>query len=297
MIAVNTRILKAEFDYFAPASIGEALALIAQNGPTARFIAGGTDLLVQMKLETVAPGCLISLMKISELSVLKREKGFLRIGAAVTWDRILAFGSEDRSYPALDDAVRCLGKVQVRRMGTIGGNLCTASPAADSAPALLVYDSRVRLVSARGRRTLLLDKYFLGVQQTARAADEIMTEIRIPAPRPDVGGAFQKLARVGADISKISCAVAVERKGRVCVSCRVAMGAVAPVPLMIRGVPEFLQEKTVTASLLVTAGRMISDEIRPITDVRSTAEYRKQVAGVLFRDVFQKAWTRAGGEP
>jgi len=295
-IAVNTRILTTEFKYFVPRTLREALRLIDRNGPNARVIAGGTDLLVQMKLEVISPDCLINIMKIPELNFIKMEKGSLRIGATAKWSEILEFCSRDRKHAALYEAVRSLGKVQVRHMGTIGGNLCSASPAADSAPALLVYNGRVKLVRARGERILPLDKYFKGVNETVKTAQELMTEIRIPSLRNGLGSAFKKLTRVGTDISKISCAVAIVRKGRVCVSCRVAMGAVAPVPMRMRGAEELMDGEKVEASLVEEMGHRISAEIQPITDIRSTAEYRRQVAVVLFKDVFWMAWKRAGGE-
>ena len=293
---MNTRILKAEFEYFTPNTIQEALHLLDQYGSDANVIAGGTDLLVQMKNEVISPGHLINIMKISEMSFIKAEEGWLRIGAATKWHEVVEFCAKDRKYTALYEASCSLGKVQVRNMGTIGGNLCTASPAADSAPALLVFNSRVKLTSAQGERIINLEDFFKGVNLTAMAPNEIMTEIQIPSINNGMGSAFMKITRVGADISKISCAVALERQGDICASCKIAMGAVAPVPMRIDQANRIVIGKKVDAFLVEEMGKKVSEEINPITDIRSTAEYRRKTAAILLKDVFWKAWHRAGGD-
>lgn len=293
---MNTRILKAEFEYFTPNTIKEALHLLDQYGSDANVIAGGTDLLVQMKNEVISPSHLINIMKISEMSFIKAEEGWLRIGAATKWHEVVEFCAKDRKYTALYEASCSLGKVQVRNMGTIGGNLCTASPAADSAPALLVFNSRVKLTSAQGERIISLEDFFKGVNLTAMAPNEIMTEIQIPSINNGMGSAFMKITRVGADISKISCAVALERQGDICASCKIAMGAVAPVPMRIDQANRIVIGKKIDAFLVEEMGKKVSEEINPITDIRSTTEYRRKTAAILLKDVFWKAWHRAGGD-
>lgn len=293
-MAVNTRILKPEFEYFVPKSLQEALQLIVQYGPEAKVIAGGTDLLVQMKQEVISPKYLINIMKIPEMQFIKKEKDWLRIGAATKWNEIVDFCAKDDKYTALYEASHSLGKIQVRNMGTIGGNLCTASPAADSAPAILALNGRVKLACLGRERTLDLEDFFKGVNVTALAPNEIMTEIQIPSIQKGTGSAFLKITRVGADISKISCAVAVERQGEICTSCQIVLGAVAPVPLKLKDANITIGGKHVDSSLLDEVGRKVYEGIKPITDIRSTADYRRQVAAVLFKDVFWMAWKRAG---
>jgi carbon-monoxide dehydrogenase medium subunit len=272
------------------------LHLLDQYGSDANVIAGGTDLLVQMKNEVISPSHLINIMKISEMSFIKAEEGWLRIGAATKWHEVVEFCARDRKYTALYEASCSLGKVQVRNMGTIGGNLCTASPAADSAPALLVFNSRVKLTSAQGERIISLEDFFKGVNLTAMAPNEIMTEIQIPSINNGMGSAFMKITRVGADISKISCAVALERQGDICASCKIAMGAVAPVPMRIDQADRIVIGKKIDAFLVEEMGKKVSEEINPITDIRSTTEYRRKTAAILLKDVFWKAWHRAGGD-
>jgi CO/xanthine dehydrogenase FAD-binding subunit len=181
-------------------------------------------------------------------------------------------------------------------MGTLGGNLCTASPAADSVPPLLVLNGRVTLASREGSRILDLEDFITGPYTAAMAPDEIMTEIQIPPAKDHQGSAFLKVVRVAADISKLSCAVALQRDVQRCVACRIALGAVAPVPMRIKGAEKLLSGSQIDPDLLDEAAASVSAEIRPISDVRSTEAYRRQVAAVIFKDVFDIAWQRAEGK-
>ena len=293
---VNTRILTREFDYHRPGSLAEAFELLAEYGDTAKVIAGGTDVVPQLKYEKIAPNHLVTLMKISGLSDINEGNGGLSIGACARLVDVKQACSRDPGYAALYDAMRSIGKVQVMNMGTLGGNLCTASPAADSVPPLLVMNGRVTLASREGSRTLNIEEFVSGPYTSAMAADEIMTEIHIPAGQDHGGSAFLKIARVAADISKLSCAVALQRDADRCVACRIALGAVAPLPLRIKGAEELLAGRQMDAALLAEAAARVSTEIRPISDVRSTETYRRQVAAVIFKDVFNMAWERAGGK-
>jgi len=292
---VNTRILAQEFEYFVPKSIPEALELLEGYGDQAKIIAGGTDLVNQLKQEKISPAWLINVMHIPELRFVREEEG-LRIGAATKLRDLRDYCIKSGKYTALYEAVSGLGKPQVWNMGTVGGNLCNASPAADTAPPLLVFNGRVRLAGPKGERVLSLEDFFQGVNRTAMAPGEMMVAVEADPVGEGWGSAFLKTARVGADVSKISCAVALERKGDVCLSCLIALGAVAPVPMRTKETEGLLRGKKMDASLVEEAGGRVSGEIKPIDDVRSTREYRRHLAGVLFRDAFRKAWRRAGGE-
>jgi carbon-monoxide dehydrogenase medium subunit len=291
----NTRILAHEFEFIAPKSVAEVLDLLRRHGSRAKLMAGGTDLVVLMKMEKVAPEVIIHLAGIKELDYI-RDEGGLRVGAGAKLSKIRGHCERDKRYLALYDAISSLGKPQVWNMGTMAGNLCTASPAADTAPPLLVYNGRVKLVSGSGERTLGLDAFFIGVNRTALAEGELLVEIQTDGVSERTGSAFMKMARVGADISKITCAVAVERDGPRCVSCRIAFGAVAPVPMRAKGAEALVRGAKVDEALLEKAGRQAAQEIKPIDDVRSTAEYRRDVARTLFKEVFSRAWARAEGE-
>ena len=292
---VDTRIIAHEFDFMSPARVSEVLDLLERYGAKAKIMAGGTDLLVLLKMERIVPEVVINVMKITELDYIKEEKG-LRIGATARLRKIRDYCAKEKKYAALHDAISVLGKPQVWNMGTMAGNLCNASPAADTAPPLLVYDGRVKLLGKSGERTLGLEEFFKGVNRTALAEGELLVEIQTESLSERTGSAFMKMARVGADISKVTCAVAVERDGNRCTVCRIALGAVAPVPLRAKGAEGLIQGTEVDEGVLEKASRQVAQEVRPIDDVRSTAEYRKGVAKTLFKDVFTKAWRRAGGE-
>jgi carbon-monoxide dehydrogenase medium subunit len=293
---VNTKILTQEFEYHRPGSLKEAFELLAEYGDAAKVIAGGTDVVPQLKYEKIAPQHLVTLMKITGLSDINEDNGGMNIGACTRLRDVKQTCALSLQHAALHDALRSIGKVQVMNMGTLGGNLCTASPAADSVPPLLVLDGRVTLTSREGSRTLDIGDFITGPYETAMAAGEIMTEIHLP-PGPDhQGSAFLKVARVAADISKLSCAVALQRDGDRCVFCRIALGAVAPVPLRVKAAEELLSGKQMDAALLDEAAASVSAEIRPISDVRSTETYRREVAAVIFKDAFDMAWERAGGK-
>jgi carbon-monoxide dehydrogenase medium subunit len=294
---VNTRILTREFDYHRPGSLAEAFELLAEYGASAKVIAGGTDVVPQLKYEKIAPNHLITLMKIPELNDIKQDNGGLNIGACTRLrDVKQACAQEGQQYAALHDALCSIGKVQVMNMGTLGGNLCTASPAADSVPPLLVLNGRITLASREGSRTLHVGDFITGPYAADMTASEIMTEIHIPSVQDHQGSAFLKVARVAADISKLSCAVALQRESDRCVSCRIALGAVAPMAIRVRGAEQLLSGTQISATLLDEAAASVSAEIRPISDVRSTETYRRQVAAVIFKDTFDMAWQRAGGK-
>jgi len=294
-MTVNTKIIAHEFDYLEPRSIEEALGMLREHGAEARILAGGTDLLLQIKQEKLLPGYLVDISKIKELSHIK-EDGGLRIGAAARLADVREYCSRHPEYIALYEAISVLGKPQVWNMGTVGGNLCNASPAADTAPPILIYGGRVRLVSEKGEREISVEKFFKGVNETVLKRGEILAEIVLEPLRDNSGSAFKKTARVGADISKLSCAVSAERDGQKCSLCRIALGSVAPVPMRARGAEDVIKGSEVNEDMLRRAGQKVAEEVRPIDDMRSTAEYRREVSAVLFRDVFSKAWERSGGE-
>ncbi len=284
------------YEYLMPGTLDEAISNFRDHTGDAQYIAGGTELMHGIKAGKRRPQCLISLRHIKELGQITSKDGKLRIGAMVTHRELELSTSLKGKFDGLIDAVSNIGTVQIRNVATIGGNLCNASPAADSAPPLLVLDSRITLTGADESRSLPIEEFFKGVNKTTLTDNELLVEIVVPDPDEESGSAFMKNIRAGADISKINCAVFIKRQGDICQSCRIAFGSVAPTPIRIKTVEAFLKGKKVNEALIRSAGEMASEEIKPITDIRSTAEYRKDISKVIFRDVFYKAWKRAGGE-
>lgn len=294
MTPTNTHILAAEFEYLQPTSLDEVLGHLTENGAGARPIAGGTDLLVQMKIERQSPTCLISLAGVPELRTVTPEGG-LAIGAAVSIRKLADSESIRRAYTALAEACDAFSTMLIKIMATLGGNLCNASPAADTAPALIVFDADAELVSRTGSRSVPVEELFVGPGETVLRAGEILRSVHLIEPAPGTGSAFLKVARVDADISQVCAAVRLVRDGDRIVDCGVSLGSVAPTPMRARRAEEHLRDQPFSGDRLEEAARIAAGETRPITDVRATEQYRRQTSRVIVRDALESAWARAGG--
>jgi CO/xanthine dehydrogenase FAD-binding subunit len=295
-LKTNTKILASEFKYFECRSLSEILALLDKYKESARILAGGTDLLVQMKLGSVQIDNLIFINNLKTLNYIETSCNCFKIGSVTGLREIEKNEQIKLYYSALYEAVRSMSAVSVKNMATIGGNLCNASPAADTAPPLLVYNASLKLVSKRGERLIPIEDFFLGPRKTALASDELLAEILIPKPGVYAGSGFLKLGRVSADIAKISVAVFLEREGRTCVNCRIAFGSVAPTPIRVPEAENVLVGKIMTTNLMTQASKTAADFIKPITDIRSTSGYRQQVSKIILEEVIRAAWKRTGGE-
>jgi CO/xanthine dehydrogenase FAD-binding subunit len=290
--AVNTRVLVNDFEYALPSSLDEALRLLDRHREDARVLAGGTDLVIQMKLGRTAPKVVVDVSRLEELKGLEAG-ATIRIGAGRRYLDVLRFLEEQGRCHALAEAIEGIGKIQVLAVGTLGGNLSNGSPAADTAPPLLAYDARVHLRSAGGERVVPLHEFYAGPGETVMAAGEIMTAVEFDTAPEGRASAFLKMARVACDISKVTCAVSVQRDGDTCTHCRVALGAVAPVPLRARAVEAALEGRPIDAAAVDEGAALVDAEISPIDDIRCSELYRREAAGVLFKDVFTTAWERA----
>jgi xanthine dehydrogenase iron-sulfur cluster and FAD-binding subunit A len=297
----NSHILVQEFEYIEPASLEEAIALLGQYGDRAQVLAGGTYLLVQIKMERLAPEYVINLARLPGLESIVPHEGGLRIGA-LTKIRALRNSAPIRAgYAALAESCAAFGSTQIQVMGTVGGNLCNGSPASDTVPALMALDARLVLAGPEGERVLSVEEFLLGPGETALHDGELLVAIHLPPPPSPlrggegggVGSAFIKLSRVAADLAKASVAAAVVREGDRVVDCRLAFGSVGPTVSRAREAEHLLTGKPFSAELALEAGRIASGEISPIDDVRSTAWYRREVVKALTHDVLQVAWKRA----
>src|SRR5512143_565568 len=206
----NSHILAQDFDYAEPRTIEEALSLLAGHQGQAKVIAGGTDLLVWMKMERVSPRYVISISRVPALRYLITDEG-LRLGTLTTFREVEKHWLIPRKYTALFEAAKSVTSVQIKHMGTIGGNLCNASPAADSAPPLLAFGAKVRLADDQRERVLPLEEFFVGNGVTCLSPQEMLLEVQVPELSGPTGSAFIKMARVAADLAKISIAAMVVR--------------------------------------------------------------------------------------
>jgi len=268
--------------YHQPLSLAEAIALAGAE-PDARFIAGGTDLMVQMRQRPgPGPSALISLRSIPEL---QRVDGGprLRIGAGLALSDVAAHPLVHQRHPALLDALRVFASQQIRNVATLGGNLGNASPAADTAPPLLVYDASVKVHGPGGPREISLDQFFRGPGSTELDPGEIITAVFLDAPTPGARSCFLRKGRVSMDIAVVSLATLIEVDGGVCSRARVAVGSAAPVPLRLRRTEKLLEGSHLDAATVLRAMSQAREEVAPIDDIRASADYRRELVGVYLK--------------
>ncbi len=290
----NSHLLVHQFEYAEPSSVEEAISLLVQHGPSAQLLAGGTFLLVQMKMEQVAPACLVSLGKVHGLDGLQVVDGYLEVGPSTRiWD-LKRSARVQRDYQALAEACAAFGSTQVQMSGTLGGNVCNGSPASDTVPALAVLGAELVLLGPDGERTVPMERFLIGPGETALANGELLKAIRLPEPRPGTGSAFVKVSRVRADLAKASAAATIVRDGDYIVDCRIALGSVGPTVLRARKAEQMLIGTSLTSESALAAGRVAAEEVTPIDDIRSSAWYRREVVKALTHDALQAAWGRAG---
>ncbi len=293
---VNTHIIPVRFEYYEPKTIKEAVELLAKYRGEAKILAGGTDLLVAMKQRVIEPKVIINIKRIRELRFIEDRGDYLAIGATTTLREIEKNPVVKEKFPALLEAVKAMAGTQIRNMATIGGNLCNASPAADTAPPLIVYEAKVKIIGPRGERIVPVEKFFKWVKQTIMEPDELLTEIMIPYHPPNTGSAFIKIARVAMDLAKVNVAVALRVDDRNVVEwVRIALGSVAPTPVRAPSVEKALTGKEFKLETVEEAAKLVVNDISPITDIRSTAEYRREVSKVIVRDALIRAYNRVRG--
>jgi carbon-monoxide dehydrogenase medium subunit len=284
------------FEFHQPTKLGQACALKAEYGNQARLIAGGTDLLVKMKKGLIAPGHLIDLKGIDDLDFIHEQERAICIGALTTLAAISAHPRVAALLPLIKEAAESIGSVQVRNLATIGGNLCNAAPSADMAPALLVLDAEICVQGAAGSRVLPLKEFFTGPGEMDLAPDEVLTEIVVPLPERPLKSAYLKHGpRRAMDVAVVGVAVAIgldQSQTRV-EQARIALGAVAPIPMRAPAAEKLLENKPVNDLPLEEAGRAVAATAKPISDVRASAEYRLEMVEVLGMRAVASALGRA----
>ncbi len=297
------------FEFAKPATIQEALSLLKDYGGKALPVAGGTDLMPLLKKDAIAPEALISLLGIPELGVFAYD-GSLTLGAAVTHRTVEKSAAIRREFSALADAEDVLGSVQIRNVGTVVGNICTAAPSADTAPPLLVLGTGVRVASLAGERIIPLENFFLGPGKTVLADGEVVTGLTIPAPLACSASAYWKhqrrraldLPMVGVavhlalDRAEISSPDSLQRNGPlpelfaslekdrlVCREIRIALGVAAPVPMRAYQAERVLKGRAITCQLVEEAAKTASEEARPRDSIRGEAWYRREMIKVFVQ--------------
>src|SRR5215813_15336733 len=269
----------------APTNLEEVYELLAERGRRAKIIAGGTDLMVGLNAKSLAAKEFIDIWRLNDLRGIDDEGETIRIGALTTYTRLIRSPLIQLSVPALAEASRTIGAIQIQNRGTIGGNIANASPAGDSLPALSAFDAELEIGCIRGVRRVSFNDFYTGYRQTVMEPDEILLAVRLRKLKPNERSFFFKVGtRRAQAISKVVMAVKAGMTGAEINSISIALGSVAPV--VIRGfqTESLLTNAILDATIIEQARRTVSQEITPITDVRSTEHYRRTVTGnVLVR--------------
>ena len=285
-----------EIKYVAASSIDEAVKAMAGANGKGRVLAGGTDLLVQMKAGVVKPGVIVDVKKISEMTTISLDKGSYRIGAAVTGAAMSEHAALKKAWPGVVEAVNLIGSKQIQSRASAGGNLCNASPAADSVPALVAAGAIVTVQGPNGRREVPVEKIHAGPGRTTLERGEIVVSFTLPARPESSGDAYLRLIpRTEMDIAVVGCGVSLTMSGDTCTSARVSLGAVAPTVLLVEAAGKALAGSKLDDKALEAAAAACRAACKPIDDKRGTITYRTKIAGVLLKRATTIAADRARG--
>jgi len=283
------------FDYLAPKNLIEALEMMSDR-PEATPLAGGTDILVQMKEGRRPVEALLSLKRVPEVHQYAHN-GTLTFGSAVTVGQIAANRQIQQGYTALAIGAGLIGSVQIRNVATVGGNLCNAAPSADTAPPLLVLGAQAVIASTQGERTVSLETFFLGPGRTVLQPGELLKEIVVPQPTDQSGSFYVRhipRARMGLAVAGVAAAITLGADGTI-TDARLALGAVAPVPMRATAAEALLPGHALTDDLLQEVGATAAQEAAPVDDLRASAEYRRHLVNVLTQRALRGAFARAVG--
>jgi len=280
-----------EFKYVAPSTIEGAADVAAEQGMRAKVLAGGTDLISMMKLGLVTPELIVSLNRIKGLDYIREEDGALRIGALTTIARILASDLIKKKCFSLYETSLGFATPQVRNMATIGGNICRSSPCANTPPPLMTLRAEVVLVGTTNERRVPLEEFITGPGENVLAG-EILKETIIPIPDKKSGAAFMQLTRNSADLAKINCAAKITISDGACEDIRIVLGSVSEKPVRATAAEQSLKGKEITDKILEEAAQKAVENISPISDARSNAEYRRHVSKVLVARTVRQAIER-----
>ena len=290
--------IPASFDYHAPATLEEALALLARLGDTAKILAGGQSLIPAMRFRLASPDALVDLGRIRDLSYVEERGDHLAIGAMAREHALERTPVIAASYPLLHDTAKVIADPLVRNKATVGGNLAHADPANDHPATMLAYDARVVARGASGTRTIAIDDLFVGLFETSLVPGEILTEIRIPKPAPHSGGAYIKIERKVGDYAVAAVAVQLQLAGNTISHIRIGLTNVSPIPARARAAEAALTGKPASDDVLEAAGQAAAAECDPSADLRGQVDYKRDLVRVLIKRAVRRAVQRAqGGRP
>ncbi len=286
-----------ELRYEAPDTLDAAVALLAGASGDARVLAGGTDVIVQMYADVIEPSLLVDIKNIQEMRSITENGGVFQFGAAVTGMEMLEHEALCKAWPGVIEGVALIGSIQIKGRATVAGNLCNASPAADSVPAIIAADAVATVVGPGGRREIAVEDFVTGPGQTSLQKGEVVISISLPVRPAHSGDCYLRLTpRTEMDIAVVGAGVNLTLDdGGVCTAARVAIGAVAPTPLLVADAANALIGTSVDGAALEKMVEAVRAACNPISDKRGTIEYRIKTAGVIARRATEKALERAKG--
>lgn len=281
-----------KFDYLAPQTLQETLELLDKHGEMSKLMAGGTDLIVSLRAREQLPKNVIDIKGVKELHELSYDdKRGLSVGAAVTLNKLIHHDATSKNFPVLKEAVSTIGDFEIRNRATLAGNICNASPAADSAPALLVLDASVNIAGRKGKRTVPIREFFAGVKKTILANNEMVTSISVPTPpNGSVGGYVKARRTVGEDLAVVGVGAVVTPIGKGGRNVRLAYASVAPTPVRALEAEKVFESNKPLDQLLDQALSIVRKTVSPISDVRGGKEYRVNLVEVLTRRLIRRLW-------
>jgi carbon-monoxide dehydrogenase medium subunit len=293
--------IPASFDYHAPQTLDEAIALLGRLGDTAKILAGGQSLIPAMRFRLASPEVLVDINRIRDLAYIEERGDHLAIGAMTREHALEVSPVVAKAYPLLFDTCKVIADPLVRNKATLGGNLAHADPANDHPATMLAYGAQVIARGANGTRTLAIDDLFVGLFETSLAPGEILTEIRIPRPAANSGGAYLKIERKVGDYAVAAVAVQLELAGArdtTIKSIRIGLTNVSPVPMRAKAAEAALAGKQPTDDVLEAAGNAAANECAPSADLRGQVDYKRDLVRVLTKRAVRRAIERAqGGRP
>ncbi len=276
------------FDYAKPKSLSETLTILAQSKNTT-ILSGGTDLIDMLKENVIQPEIVVDIKGIDGLNKIAFENNSLQIGAGVTFADLIESEIIQNKFPVIVELAKTVASVGIRNRATVVGNICSAVPCMDSGPLLCAYDAGINIASSKGNRAISAEQFFIGNRKTALVKGEIVTSISLPYPKVKHAGCWVKLGRyTGEDLAQVNLLILAFSDR----TFRISFGAVAPVPVRTKKIEQLLNGQSITSSLIEKAKQLIEEEIKPITDIRASKEYRMHMAKVMFERGLNAAISR-----
>lgn len=285
--------IPGEFEYFAPPTVGEAVQLLSEHSFDAKLLAGGQSLIPAMRFRLAMPGVIVDINGVDGMSHLHEDNGHLAIGAMVRESALEDSEVVQTKYHLLADAAKVIADPLVRNMATVGGNIAHADPANDHPAVMLAYGAEVTAVGPNGQRNIAIDDFFVDLFESSLADDEILTEIRIPRPSANSGGAYVKLERKVGDYAISAAAVQLTMDGDMCTGARIGLTNVSPVPMRAMNAEKALIGNRINEDVIEAAGQAAAAECDPSPDLRGTVEYKRDITRVLLKRAIRQAVARA----